>query len=190
MKAKKEAAVDRYAPNPFPLPQIQHEDGLPKPLALPGYEYDWARHVPPFERLYHHHTLSSIRQYHLLRQSCAPKDSLDIMLTSVYDHTKECFYPKAWPYVQPETVGLPTFRLLRNVRYFPAKRAARDLKKDDTKYAESCSGAPGTKWHGIKQGGIKERKDVNSVKLGIIGSHGSQSNRGYSRKVDGTFFSQ
>ncbi|CAB0003924.1 unnamed protein product, partial [Nesidiocoris tenuis] len=117
MKPKKEPPVDRYAPNPYPLPQIQHEDRLSKPLALPGYDYDWSKDLAPTERLYRHHTLASIRHYHLLKQCCAPKDSLDIVLTSVYDHSQDTFYQKPWPFTQPETVGLPTFRLLRNVRF-------------------------------------------------------------------------
>lgn len=35
---------------------------------------------------------------------------------------------------------------------------------------------------------IGERKDINSIKLGLVGSHISQTNHGYSRKEDGTFY--
>lgn len=43
--------------------------------------------------------------------------------------------------------------------------------------------------HPLKMGGlIGERKDINSIKLGLVGSHISQTNHGYSRKEDGTFY--
>jgi len=43
--------------------------------------------------------------------------------------------------------------------------------------------------HPLKMGGlIGERKDINSIKLGLVGSHISKTNHGYSRKEDGTFY--
>jgi len=43
--------------------------------------------------------------------------------------------------------------------------------------------------HPLRMGGlIGERKDINSIKLGLAGSHISQTNHGYSRKEDGTFY--
>ncbi|VVC37924.1 Hypothetical protein CINCED_3A023278 [Cinara cedri] len=43
--------------------------------------------------------------------------------------------------------------------------------------------------HPLKMGGlIGEGKDINSIKLGLAGSHISQTNHGYSRKEDGTFY--
>lgn len=43
--------------------------------------------------------------------------------------------------------------------------------------------------HPLKMGGLLcERKDINSIKLGLVGSHISQTNHGYSRKEDGTFY--
>lgn len=43
--------------------------------------------------------------------------------------------------------------------------------------------------HPLKQGGVSSRVSVHSVKLAIGGNHMSQTNAGFSRKVDGTFYS-
>uniref|UniRef100_T1HXY2 Uncharacterized protein n=1 Tax=Rhodnius prolixus TaxID=13249 RepID=T1HXY2_RHOPR len=71
----------------------------------------------------------------------------------------------------------------------PEVRPARDLQEDDQPGAmDAESQLPGTKWHGIKIGGIGDRIDVNNVKLGLSSYHGPQSNAGFSRKIDGTYY--
>lgn len=42
--------------------------------------------------------------------------------------------------------------------------------------------------HNIIFGGISTRPSIHSVKLGIGSNHISQTNSGYSRKVDGSFY--
>ncbi|XP_014240051.1 uncharacterized protein C1orf194 homolog [Cimex lectularius] len=173
--------------NPFPLPLIQFEECWSSPLILEGFEYDWKQSATTSDRLYYHHTLSSIRQHKDLKQKCAPKDSLDLVLASVYDQSEDAFRDKFFVMTQPETVGLPTYRLLKNKRLIPAQRPARDLIMDEEirSRRESDSLLPGTTWHGIRQGGVTEKRNVHHIKLGIA----SGNNRGYSRKNDGTFYS-
>ena len=43
-----------------------------------------------------------------------PKDSLDLMLTSIYEHQKDLFLPKNYIAIQPESINKETWRLLRN----------------------------------------------------------------------------
>ncbi|XP_073980961.1 protein CFAP276 [Rhodnius prolixus] len=179
----------KILPNPFPLPLIQYEELWEKPLMLPGYEYDWDKKVSVSERLYRHNTLASIRWHRYLKAPCAPKDSLDFMLSTVYDHGLDTFPEENFIYMQPDNFGLPTYKLLRNVRFVPEVRPARDLQEDDQPGAmDAESQLPGTKWHGIKIGGIGDRIDVNNVKLGLSSYHGPQSNAGFSRKIDGTYY--
>lgn len=49
-------------------------------------------------------------------------DSLDFVLESSYNPNLESFPDKMDPYIQPETLGLPTWRRLRNTIYIEPKR--------------------------------------------------------------------
>ena len=46
----------------------------------------------------------------------SPKDSLDIMLASEYDHSNDLFLKKEEVFKQPETNDKMTFRRLKNTR--------------------------------------------------------------------------
>ncbi len=72
--------------------------------------------------------------------------------------------------VQPETLGQPSWRVMRNLRVLP----------QDTVDQRD---------HPLRQSGLDSRVSVHSVKLAISGNHMSQTNAGFSRKVDGTFYS-
>lgn len=45
-----------------------------------------------------------------------PKDELDLVLTTTFDESSEIFPEKVDTYFQPETVGIETWRRLRNTR--------------------------------------------------------------------------
>ncbi|KAK9512529.1 hypothetical protein O3M35_000932 [Rhynocoris fuscipes] len=181
--------LGKYVRNPYPWPQVQHEELLDKPMMLEGYDYDWAHKASVGDRLYHHNTLASFRWRRNLKCPCSPKDSLDFMLTTVYDHAKDTFPETNFIYMQPENVGLPSYKLLRNVRFMPFHRPARDLHEDDEPGAkQTFSLKPGTKYHDIKIGGIPERGNVFNVKLGLSAYHVPQSNAGFNRKGDGTYY--
>ena len=46
----------------------------------------------------------------------SPKDSLDIILASEYDHSNDLFLKKQEVFKQPETIEKMTFRRLKNTR--------------------------------------------------------------------------
>lgn len=48
-----------------------------------------------------------------------PRDELDFVLDSPYNHSFETFPEKVDVYLQPETYGLVTWRKLRNVKDIP-----------------------------------------------------------------------
>lgn len=49
-----------------------------------------------------------------------PRDELDFVLTSPYNHSDDTFPDKIDVYLQPETYGLTTWRKLRNVKEIAA----------------------------------------------------------------------
>lgn len=48
-----------------------------------------------------------------------PRDELDFVLSSPYNHTGDTFPDKVDIYLQPETYGVATWRRLRNVKEIP-----------------------------------------------------------------------
>ncbi|XP_003245361.2 uncharacterized protein C1orf194 homolog [Acyrthosiphon pisum] len=97
-------------------------------------------------------------------------DSLDTALLSVYSHSGLTFPRTNEVCMQKETFILCLKKQLNNIR-------------SDHKVEKLFRNHP------LKMGGlIGERKDINSIKLGLVGSHISQTNHGYSRKEDGTFY--
>ncbi|XP_050426878.1 protein CFAP276-like isoform X2 [Adelges cooleyi] len=97
-------------------------------------------------------------------------DSLDMALMAVYSHSGLTF---------PQT----------NEVYMQEKTFTMCLKKQLYNYGSNRKTEKMFRNHPLKQGGlIGVRKDANSIKLGLAGSHISQTNHGYSRKEDGTFY--
>ncbi|KOB66392.1 Uncharacterized protein OBRU01_21272 [Operophtera brumata] len=118
------------------LPDMSKEGVFTKDINLCSKE----KHgVPSGCRLYSHHTLAS---------------------------STERFADKEDLYLQPETLGCPTWRRLRN-SYDKHPPLAVALG------------------HPMKRGGIKECKSPFSVKLMNSGVHSSQTNPGYSRQPAG-----
>ncbi|VVC37923.1 Protein of unknown function DUF3695 [Cinara cedri] len=97
-------------------------------------------------------------------------DSLDMALLSVYSHSGLTF-----PGAEQVCKQKETFMLC--------------LKKQINIFRPDHNGEKIFRNHPLKMGGlIGEGKDINSIKLGLAGSHISQTNHGYSRKEDGTFY--
>lgn len=154
------------------LPFIQKEGlffkDLPHP---PNSDCDsWSYSIPPHERLFFHQTLSSARKaanfhnYHAL----VPRDSLDIVMSSVYNQSWDLFGDKNDAVVQNDTLGHATFRRLRNTR---------DVEKIIPV------------WHPLKIGGVSQKMSPHSVKLMNNGPHTPLTNPGYSRQtIDGNIF--
>ncbi|XP_050527248.1 protein CFAP276-like [Daktulosphaira vitifoliae] len=94
-------------------------------------------------------------------------DSLDMTLMALYNHSSMTFPQTNEVYLQEKTFTLSLQKQQKNNQKF--EKLFRN--------------------HPLKKGGlIGVRKDANSIKLGQGGSHISQTNHGYSRKEDGTFY--
>ncbi|XP_055386350.1 protein CFAP276 [Condylostylus longicornis] len=131
----------------------------------------WYDGLQPYERLYYHQTLNAVRKSARFRQSkLIPKDTLDFILQSNYNHSKETFPCKTDVYLQNETMGKKTFRVLRNQREIYVE-------------PETILGHP------IQIGGLKDKISPHSVKLIHSGHHSQMTNKGYSRQSgDGNIF--
>jgi hypothetical protein len=100
----------------------------------------------------------------------SPKDSLDVVLSSEYNHSDDLFRQKEAVLKQPEANDKITFRRLRNTK---------DIFIKPPVYLS----------HPLRKGGVTERPSIHSVKLINSGPHSQITNHGFSRQsVDGNFF--
>ncbi|XP_063702751.1 cilia- and flagella-associated protein 276 [Culicoides brevitarsis] len=153
------------------VPFIQAEGYLLKNLPSPRNPEDeaWANNLSTHERVFLHQTLASTRRSaNFQNYPIIPRDSLDIILSSQYNHSDDLFGGKNLTVLQDETCDKRTFRRLRNT-------------KDVEKIIPL--------WHPLKIGGISEKQSPHSVKLMNHGPHTPLTNPGYSRQnFDGNFF--
>ncbi|XP_076672697.1 cilia- and flagella-associated protein 276 [Andrena cerasifolii] len=171
--------------NPYPLPDLSSEGvWIRRPVLgskVSAKDKGWSNKVKPHERLFAHHTLNSIRKDSRLVRLQVPNDALDLALTTVYVHSQDTLVPKVYVPMQPEALGKKTWRVLKNVIQVHQKSAFPGMEDDPVssllKDAE-CYRGP-----------VPERRNhPSNVKLNITGPHSVQSNPGYSRKIDGTFY--
>ena len=124
----------------------------------------------PWTRLNASKTLSSHRRDAYYYDPQAPYDSLDFVLKCQYNHHQEFMKSKAETLMQPETVGLDHGRVLKNRPVIPEPVTL------DTKELVTFSEGRKTTTHSSKG-------------LAIESHHSEATNRGYSRKDDGGFYS-
>lgn len=124
---------------------------------------------PPWERLNSTKTLSSQRHEIYHYDPVAPKDSLDFALRVEYDHHNHTLWTKSESVVMPETAGLDHGRVLKNRPVYtePTTLEAKELVSYTAPRKATLDSAKG---------------------LAIEGHHSEATNRGYSRKKDGGFF--
>jgi hypothetical protein len=70
---------------------------------------NWAKDLLVWERLFAHHTLSSIRHFATFVCCNTPQDKLDFVLDSTYRHDAAIFPSITDVYLQPETLGHETW---------------------------------------------------------------------------------
>ncbi|CAO1344003.1 unnamed protein product [Diamesa hyperborea] len=145
--------------------------GLPvPPYYEDGEEKLWYENLKIHERIYYHNTLSSARRHANFHNYKSPKDSLDIILSSEYNHSDDLFNPVHDVVKQPETNDKITFRRLRNTKDVYIK-------------------PPVHLSHPLKIGGVTERLSIHGVKLINSGVHSQITNHGFTRQQgDGNFF--
>ncbi|XP_076174863.1 cilia- and flagella-associated protein 276 [Ptiloglossa arizonensis] len=176
-----------YIRNPYPVPDVVREGTwIRRPVLgskVSPKDKRWSANLKSHERLFAHHTLNSIRKDARLMRFEVPKDALDLALTTVYVHSKDTLVPKVYVAMQPETLGQKTWRVLKNeIAVYKRSTLLKDVDDDPVSLLlcrELCYRGP-----------VPERRiHPSNVKLNITGPHSVQSNPGYSRKIDGTFYS-
>ncbi|KAF7994370.1 hypothetical protein HCN44_003842 [Aphidius gifuensis] len=107
--------------NPYPVPDMSSEgEWMPPGPTLSNNvsinDRDWWSKVRTHERLFSHHTLTSIRRDSRLikNDELVPVDALDFALSSIYIHSEDCNVPKMYVPMQPESLNMETWRVLRN----------------------------------------------------------------------------
>ncbi|KDR13966.1 hypothetical protein L798_11924 [Zootermopsis nevadensis] len=130
---------------------------------------NWAKNLLVWQRLFAHHTLNSIRKSVVYVCNNAPRDKLDFVLDSTYRHEDAVFPEVTDVYLQSETLGRETWRVLRNNKHIPPPAVI-------------------SRGHPIKFGGITQRSNTYNVNLSIPSPHAAQTNAGYSRREDGVFY--
>ncbi|XP_011634313.1 uncharacterized protein C1orf194 [Pogonomyrmex barbatus] len=189
-----------YVRNPYPVPDISREGTWISRGPVLGdkvspSDKDWNVKLSAHERLFAHHTLNSIRRDRRLVRPQVPTDALDLALNSVYAHSRDTLVSKMYVTIQPETLSRETWRVLRN----EIKILSEPPKPDRPVHVSGHSdeelksvvrtplSADKSRCHSGPT--LPRRIHPSSVKLNIEGPHMDQSNPGYSRKIDGTFYS-
>lgn len=160
--------------DPFPRPRQENDDqfvGRSPPQNAPRDSIKLKPgEMDPWTRLSVSPTLSSHRHgvYHY--DSQAPNDSLDFVIKCQYNQSEQFMSSKAETLVQKETLGLPHGRILKNRPVIPKPETLEEKKLSS--YCEP------------------RKTTVHSSKgLAIESHHSEATNRGYSRKDDGGFYS-
>lgn len=157
--------------DPYPFPKLEGDDKFGPKTPSPPKEVVTLRRgeLDPWNRLNLTPTLSSFRRDAYYYDPKAPNDKLDFVMKTRYDHHNEFMKSTAESLVQPETLGLPHGRILKNR---PVEVKPVTLKdKPLVEYTD------------------KHKKTISSEKgLAIEGHHSEATNRGYSRKHDGGFY--
>lgn len=158
--------------DPYPFPKFQSDDNFVGPRSTQKDPYSLPPHLAqkaaPFDRLSNKSTLASQRREVHHYDPEAPHDSLDFVLKSTYNHHKEFLKGAEETLVQPETLG-SSGRVLKNRTIY--------IAPDKPELG-----------HPLRVAEVTKKEDNNSIKNAIEGHHTQTTNRGYSRKPDGGFF--
>lgn len=184
------------------IPFITTEGEFEKSLQVGeiSKKYEECRGSTVFNRLHRYHTLASTRRYAFFKTftDLVPQDSLDLVLSSTYNQTKEKFPEKVDIYFQSETLGIDTWRRLRNTRDLTPDREEQAVKENKNEPAER-GGKKKKKGlvipfrynhaHKVLIGGITAKRHPSNIKLINSSHHSPQTNAGYSRQPsDGNFY--
>eukprot|EP00794_Sanderia_malayensis_P006007 gene6007-6705_t len=143
----------------------------------------------PWTRLYGTQTLTSSRRTVFSHDPQAPRDNLDFVVKSKYNHHQEFLKSKAQTLFQPETLGFEHGRTLKNrpgpqapdidLANLPLRKSA-DVKKGNI---NSVNGAIGP-----DENFDDHDYNVERWNLEPASHHSAATNGGYSRKHDGGFY--
>nr|XP_055025208.1 cilia- and flagella-associated protein 276 [Misgurnus anguillicaudatus] len=154
--------------DPFPFPRYENDNTFTGSKEIQKLFYEEPTHLAqnnePWRRLYNTETMSSSRRNVFNRDNTAPRDSLDIHLKSIYNHHLGLFKNKSQTVTQKETVSEDN----RKNSEVPVREA---------------------EYKGIKVWVDSQKASIHSIKGTIESHHSASTNRGYSRKHDGGFYS-
>lgn len=159
--------------NPYPFPKVQNDGDFFGSRYTEKEPYDKPTHLAqnedPWNRLNTTVTLASSRREVFHSDPQAPKDSLDFILKSQYNHHDKFLKAKNETLYQPETEGLEHGRVLKNreIEVVPAKP-----------YLS----------HPLQITNQKQKDSIHTIENAIEGHHTQTTNKGYTRKPDGGFF--
>ncbi|XP_045165279.1 protein CFAP276-like isoform X1 [Mercenaria mercenaria] len=168
------AAKLQSSRDPYPFPQLQNDQDFYGSGTNQKYPYAEPTHLAqrqdPWNRLNTKCTLASSRReiYHSDPQ--APNDSLDFVLKSQYNHHDKFLKAKHETLYQPETYTDDHGRVLKNRE-------------------KEVVVVPPKMNHPLEVSSQKKKESIHSIKNAIESHHTQTTNRGYSRKPDGGFFS-
>jgi len=160
--------------DPYPFPKLQNDDdflGKPKPCHN-EYKYSTEQDQAnqPWNRLFNKPTLSSHRRQVQYYDQAAPRDSLDFVIKANYNHHNEFMKGRNETLMQTETITDDHGRILKN-------RAKEVIPDHD----------PLTPPLKVWSDGV--RTCIHAVDGAIPSHHSAATNRGYSRRHDGGFYS-
>ena len=164
--------------DPYPYPRLENDtnfvkaDQLVKSDQSPqGTKLEPSPEKPaPWSRLHDTATLNSLRRHVNYYDPLVPRDTIDFVLKCQYNHSDEFNKSKAETLLQPETVTSDHGRVLKNR---PVVRRPPTLEEQELVEFQD-----------------PRKVTLNSAKgLAIQSHHSEATNRGYSRKGDGGFYS-
>nr|XP_006128993.1 uncharacterized protein C1orf194 homolog isoform X1 [Pelodiscus sinensis] len=167
--------------DPFPSPRCENEDTFTgrarrsqvSPYAEPIH---LVQQRDPWNRLHRTPTLSSTRKEVWYMEPEVPRDSLDFKLTSLYNHHKELLQDKNQIVIHKETLfdDHGTLKGLEPVE--EPKPPPLECQK--------------TRGLSVRCWVSPTKESIHSIEGAIECPHTAATNSGYSRKENGSFFSQ
>ncbi|CAL8323347.1 unnamed protein product [Merluccius merluccius] len=160
--------------DPFPFPQPENDDTFTGTKPPPKESRCKATHLAhleePWSRLHHTATSSSAGRTGAHCGQQAPNDSLDFHLKSLYNHHEDFLRTRTQTVYQWETVSEDHGRMLKKheMQEVPQNKLENDR---------------------IKVGINPQKCSIYSIQGTIESHHNASTNRGYSRKHDGGFYS-
>lgn len=160
--------------NPFPFPQLQNDDDFvgsraqqKSPFKMDTREF---QNLHPWNRLNRTPTLASSRREIYFADPRAPRDSLDFVLKAEYDHHNEFLHGNNETLIQRETTSEDHDRILKN-----------RIKEVPPPFDPLLPP--------LRRTGFQKKESVHCVEGAIQSHHSAGTNRGYSRRHDGGFYS-
>ncbi|OWF54251.1 uncharacterized protein C1orf194 homolog isoform X1 [Mizuhopecten yessoensis] len=159
--------------DPYSFPRNQNDDNFMGQLRaeIAGYQKPThlAQNDDPWNRLNTTCTLASSRREIYHHDPVAPKDSLDFILKSKYNHHQAFLKDHNETLYQPETLGVKHGRVLKN------------------REQEVIVPVPYLN-HPLSISSQKKKESIHSIENAIESPHSAGTNGGYSRKHDGGFY--